>query len=614
MNSLWKARKGTTLVEILVVMVVLLVGIMTVITMFPTGFRVVRAAESQTIATKLAQAEVERWKNMPGNLPDAILPLDFSNAIINDQDPGPGFEGMMPTTVTGQYYPGNAGNFRWVRNETTPIPVGSYFQTGGGALYGSRYNLAFAPIEVELDPGKPGQYLGLSVKSGDLQRRVGDSQDRIFLRRGQYGVDYTLGTSGTQPCFYVCFSYDQDPSHIYHVSYSYTVSATSPASDTQYLSTVDQTVNPSATGDWVAVPITAPAGYDVESVEEGSDSCARGFMQVVNNWSNDPYEFTLADSILGIVAFNPLAHNALERTARGVRAVTARIDYRIYDPRIIREERVVAALNEDLDGDPQHLNDHTQIKLALRFILDSGDPTDVHDGDATDNPDEPTFEGLVKQRLGMEVNSSADLAIPQAMLIIDLATGLRVEMPGGSIDFKNGIVHLPERANLIDWSSLPVPDLQDVLLQGRHLKFFYRADGDWSVQCQKAYSYYLREYGANPVDYREFKLIQDGDGLWKLLFARCMSGQSVAVDYTYTDAGGVIRKVSGKNLRLSDDVIPDGGNLCSYVVLGPSGTAVNPSDRIIVVGTSFRSRVIWRDGRAWRYVDIDTNLTRNSTP
>ena len=92
-----------------------------------------------------------------------------------------------------------------------------------------------------------------------------------------------------------------------------------------------------------------------------------------------------------------------------------------------------------------------------------------------------------------------------------------------------------------------------------------------------------------------------------------MAGQSVAVDYTYTDSSGV-HKVTGKNLRISDDSILVAGNPCAYVVLGPSDVSVNPSDRIIVVGTSFRSRVIWRDGKAWRYVDIDTNLTRNSTP
>lgn len=625
MNSLLRARKGTTLVEILVVMVILLVGIMTVVVMFPSGFRVVRAAESQTIATKLAQAEVERWKNMPGNLPDAILPLDFSatglsNTILNGQDPGPGFDGMMPTGTAGRFYPGNSGNFRMVENETTPIPVGSFFQTGGGAIYGSRYNLAFSPVELQPDPSNAGQYLGISVKSGDLRRRVGDHDDRIYLRRGQYGVDYTLGTSNGKPCFYACFSYDRNPTHEYRISYSYTVSKSSGSTggeDIKYLTEIDQLVNPSANGDWVPVEINVPADYDIEQVDDGTDSCARGFAQVVT-WSDDPYEFTVADSILGIIAFNPRAKNALETTVKGVRAVAARISYRIYDTRIIREQKVASTPNEDMDGNGT--NDHIQIKLALRHVLDSGDPDDVTDGDATDNPGEQTFEGLVYQHLGMEITNDSQILVKQPLLVIDLATGLRVELPAPGqygldirhypIDFEAGIVHLPETANLIDWNSQPLPDTANVPLAGRHLRFFYRADGDWSVQCQKAYSYFLRDYDTQ-IDYRRYRLVQDTDG-WKLAFARCMSGQSVAVDYTYTDAGGTIHKVSGKNLRISDDTITVGGAQCAYVSLGPTGTVINPSDRIIVVGTSFRSRVIWRDGKVWRHVDIDTNLTRNS--
>lgn len=616
-------------------MVVLLVGIMTIVTMFPTGFRVVRAAESQTIATKLAQAEVERWKNMPGNLPDAILPLAFqatwdSNyTIINEQDPGPQFVGMQDAGVAGRYYPGNAGNFRMVLNEVTPIPVASYFQTGGGAMYGSRYNLAFSPIEVN-GPDANGQYDGITVKSGDLLRRVGDSDSSMYVRSGQYGIDYNV----TNGAFRVCLSYDRNPTHIYYVSYSYSVHNPQ-TGDTQYLSTVDQEVHPKDDSDpnynngWVDVPVSVPTDYviDGDEIEAGSDTCARGFAQVVYNWDpRDIYEFTIADSILGIVAFNPRAHNALERTARGVRAVTARVSYRIYDTRIIREERVMALPNEDLDEDGS--NDHTAVKLALKYVLNSGDPTVIGDGDPTDNPGEPTFEGLVYRHLGVQVGGANDILVPQSLLVIDLSTGLRVEMPttlptgmDGSrypIDYQAGIVHLPDRANLIDWSSSvpkdktgnPYPECVNVPLRGRHLRFFYRADGDWSMQCQKAYCFFIRDYDVQ-IDFRRFRLIQDGDGLWKLIFARCMAGQSVAVDYTYSDADGV-HKVSGQNLRLSDDPLMLGGINYCYAVLGPPGASIDPRDRIIVVGTSFRSRIVWRDGRTWRHVDIDTSLTRNS--
>ncbi|MGI6296675.1 MAG: hypothetical protein ACOX3G_11365 [Armatimonadota bacterium] len=625
MKGLSNNRRGTSLVEILVVMLVLLVGIMTVIQMFPTGFRVVRAAESQTIASKLAQAEVERWKNMPGNLPDGVLPIKPDGTVINDQNPGPPFFGFSNDLVGGIYEAGNVINSRYVRNETTPIPVGSFFTSGAGAAYGSKYTLAFSPIEVSADPDNPGLYLGLTIKSGDLQRRIGSSDSRIFLRAGQYGIDYDLTSSGGLPAFMVNFNYDRNPNHAYHISYSYWVENKSTGEAT-LLSEVDQTVRPSPDGDWVPVEIRPPDAYplsdfDVTEVEEGADSCARGFVQVPpRGWSNDPYEFALVDSIMGVVAFNPRARNMTERTARGVRAITARIDYRIYDPRIIREDRIVPPLNEDPFNEGE--NTHSAIKLALRFILNAGSPMSITDGDATDNPDEPTFEGLVKRQLGMPLSSPADLLVPQSVLIIDLATGLRVEIPPDAppfyaIDYKAGVVHLPKKANLIDWNSEPLSDTHDVPLAGRHLRFFYRADGDWSVQCQKAYSYYLRKRDTSRVDYRHFKLRTAPSGQYQLLFARSDSGKDVTVDYSYW-IGNVEHKVVGKLYRLSDDwtADPDAPNVkCAYVNLDiPPGGVIDSGSRIVVVGASFRARVTWRDGRNWRFVDIDTDLTRNSSP
>ena len=138
------------------------------------------------------------------------------------------------------------------------------------------------------------------------------------------------------------------------------------------------------------------------------------------------------------------------------------------------------------------------------------------------------------------------------------------------------------------------------------------------MQCQNAYSYYLRKWDTNQVDYCHFKLRAPNGGPYQLLFARCDSGKSVTVDYSYLDSGGIPRNVVGMTFMISDDWTLDDdvpNSQCGYVTLDvPAGAKVDPSARIIVVGASFRSRVIWRDGKNWRYVDIDTNLTRNSSP
>ena len=302
-----------------------------------------------------------------------------------------------------------------------------------------------------------------------------------------------------------------------------------------------------------------------------------------------------------------------EFTSRGKQAIVARISYNIYDPRIIREDKVIPAPNEHIDYPGAPAGDSsTRIKLSLRFILSAGDPDVIGDGDPTDNPDEPTFEGLVRKRLGKPVNNASELLVKQSMLIIDLATGLRVDMTNVKLDQNdrnNGVVHLPATANLVDYTGYPRDDTHDISLKGRHLRFFYRADGDWSVQCQKAYTYYLRKYNTILMDYRHFRVWTHGDTSY-LLFALCEEGKSVSVNYTYLDSDGNTQKVVGRPCKISEDWVEDNGTRYAYVDLG---VLLDPGARVVVVGTSFRARVIWRDGKHWRFVDMDTNLTRNSS-
>lgn len=601
MNRIWSAKRGTTLVEILVVMVVLLIGIMTVIQMFPTGFRVVRAAESRTIASKLAEGEIERWKNMPANLPTAILPIDDTGAVINTQYPGPPFTDFTDAGG-GIYGRGNVLNIRQIYGETTVIPVPSYFQFGGGTAYGSQYTLAFSPIDVH-DNGD-GTYDGLVVKSGELQRRRGDHDfSPPYLRQGQYAIAFDEG-GGAQ--FYVAFprypGNGSSPAPVYYINYSYWVEN---SGKLEMVSVIDQPVDlsngGSATsydGDWVTVPVNAPAGFN--GVEPDTDTCARGFRPRSGPWSKDPYEYYLADPYLGIIAFNPTGYGRYERTASGVKPLSARVDYRIYDPRILREDRVI----------PQPAPGATEIpiKLALRFILDAGDPANLNDGDPTDNPDEPTFEGLIravdvggvpKLTLGVPLSEGAYPIVNSSVMIIDLASGLRLDMSAVSIDHAAGVVHLPLEADFVDWDGNHVE--VGASLAGKHLRFFYRADGDWSVQCSKAYTNYARDWGIGKrdPDFEHYTVINNRT----LTFAACHGGQTVAVDYTFS-LDGEEHKIVGESHRISDDTFdcdlnyPAGADLVRIYA---------------VVGTSFRARVIWRDGRNWRYVDMDTNLTRTSS-
>ena len=128
------------------------------------------------------------------------------------------------------------------------------------------------------------------------------------------------------------------------MSYSYWIVDNS--GNKELRSVVDQPVNPPDgqwAFEWYTISAGAPSGWTVLEIDEGSESCARGFTeQVGSGWSaNDPYEFKLADPIIGTIAFNPSGNGAFEYTAFGLRPLQARISYRRYDPRIIREDKVV---------------------------------------------------------------------------------------------------------------------------------------------------------------------------------------------------------------------------------------------------------------------------------
>lgn len=590
------SNRGTSLIEILVVMLVLLIGIMTVIRVFPMGFGVVKSAESQTIATRLAQREVERWKNMAENLPDGIVPIDEAGVVINTMYPGPPFDGWKDNG-SGGYERGNLLNLRQVVGETTSIPVGSFFTAGGHTLYGSRYTLAFGPIDAKVT-NEQGAILinGLTIKGGDLRRRRGNADnDPPYLRRGEYAIDYGDGA----PSFLVAFP-RENREMLYYLTYSYWEESTG----TPILRTVlDDAVliPPDYNGGWITVDLTQLPGFDASTfveIESNTDSCARGFraVQAICGNSQDPYEYVLADSICGVIAFNPVGHEAYEYTAQGIRPLVARINYRIYDLRIIREDKVL--------NNPQ--NNKISVKMSLSHILDAGSPTNFEDGVATDNPNEETYEGLIQGPGGVPV-------VPLSMLAIDLATGFRVDETMLDIDFDKGIVTIPENANLINFGGNVVSS--NVPMAGRHVRFFYRADGDWTVSCQKAYTRYTREYDTPTVDYRHFKLAAPQAGALgnRLLFAVCESGKTVSVDYTYVDSGGMERKIVGESHRISDESVEDtvsgNTNRFSYVDLTPPRSATLIKD-VVVVGTSFKTRVAWRDGRNWRHVDIETTLMR----
>jgi hypothetical protein len=587
-------RRGTSLVEVLVTMSVLVVGIMVMIQMFPSGFSVIKTAEQKTVASRLAQAEISRWSSRAANLPDAFLPVVFDPAgnyqvIDNYQMSKRGAQlASFVSDGVGGWIRGNVLNLRLVMGETVAFSEASFFETTGGTTFGSRYMLAYGPVDTYHyeDSANAGVMLlkNFAVRSQDMRRLP---EDVAPSAGNQYSIDY--GTSGN-PTFNIAFIPNTTThARIYYITYSYWANN---GTFNQMVTKVNQeiVVPTGYDGSWIPISIIdIPAGYTFSELVPFTEKVCRGYrlLQGAETWSDDAYEFTLSDPLLGLLAFNP--------KARFEGNGSAKVDYLVYDPRIMTEDVVV----------PQASTSRIAIKLPLRFLLDSRSGSSVSDGMSTQNPDEPTFEGLMRQagastggdpipQLGAQATGTADLLINGAIMVIDVSTGLLVDPE--SVDFGQGIVYINSSSDLRKRTDAAAT-ITGAAMSGRRIRIYYRASGDWAVQVTKAYSRYSRSY-TGAVNHSQFA--QDNVLTRRLYFAKLYAGQTVLVDYTY--GGSEQNKVAGESYRISDDYATNG--LC-YIDLR------QVPDRIYsVIGGSVRARIMWRDSFNWRLADSESLILR----
>ncbi|MEQ1933128.1 MAG: prepilin-type N-terminal cleavage/methylation domain-containing protein, partial [Fimbriimonadaceae bacterium] len=149
---------GTSLVELLVVMVILLVGILAVVQIFPRGLQLIGIERSKTMMVNMANAEMDRIRGNLGQLPEQILPVSYTttNIIITDSNRDPNDLGPMTNRIntTGTLldlvgnplvawqYGSGPNNVRRIVGEGTTIPAPRYI----GTSYGGLMTLQFAPI------------------------------------------------------------------------------------------------------------------------------------------------------------------------------------------------------------------------------------------------------------------------------------------------------------------------------------------------------------------------------------------------------------------------------------------------------------------------------------
>jgi type II secretory pathway pseudopilin PulG len=598
-----KAEAGISLIEVLVVIVLLLVGVFSVIRLFPAGFTIGQRTEEATVAARLAKSALDYYAATAASLPDGIAGVRWdaqsnSYVIADDITPDDLSDSNVVPSGVDPYYVSNINIHRRILGETVRIPVPLPTQTGSGSVY----MLSSGPILAPPDPSNPGKYLNINISGQPMIRRTQEStgSPAPFLRSpAEYAIDYDDAQIGFYPVGYprrfeLTFSYfDADDGNL----------AKTPAAP--------QVIDvPAGYAGWFTIASPNNGQGEPNDIVPDSDVCARAFVQLApgDPWSTeDPYQYRfLSPSIpaggfanIGVLAFNPNGRDYVEQTSGGARPLTAKIDYDVLDWRILRDER------------PMAVSTPARVRLSLKNIKKVGDIQD----------DQTVYPGLF--RLGGA--PTVDL------LVYDVATGGLVDPSNYVVDYKEGIVHFTDA-------------FAEANANGT-FRFFYKAHGDWGVQVQKALANYRRGYTARP-SFGQFTLdtvtLVDGDHP-RIYFTLSEAGKTVLIremhylSYDSTTGTTTVRRASNETYRINDQRSAfenRGGVLVTYVDLRDRHSSATdlavgwPAPGLVqpvvgVQGLSFRARVIWQSGARvnetgggnevrtrYRKLEMNTVLTR----
>ncbi len=499
---------GTTLVELLVVIVVLSIGILAVLQIFPSGLRILAYNRNAEIATKLAQDEAQRFVGRSDQMPESIDPVYYQYdptsmtvKTYSDRFRRPGDYSLVNTgslDSTGNvvdsgghtlgYWPYLSGPnlFRRVVGEGGRVPAPR--QVGG--YYGGLMVLQFTPIAVnQLDPGK------FQIYGADMNRLLGTPQTGETPQSFHYyvqNIDQPTNANLILPA-------DSSIQKTYRLAMAFYVSkgGTTYKKDrddipitvapitgggfyTLSLANGDPPINPAT----ITGPPQNPAqgwldtGETFVSAELESIRVARQYEPILTpDTFSDPYQYKLLDQSLGLILFSDQAYNTYElRNGRRV-PLEAHVNYDVYDWRVMRDEFRVP------DGQvPQ-----VKLELGNWKILGHRD-----------------VDNTVYQGLSPFIPDGKSSSKRSDMIFMDMETG-GIILPKSATRLSGGtpleLIHVDKSvgiATFYDADNDPNNGLtgeivypgstlaSDINLTGRSIRAMYESNGEWMTQVSMA--------------------------------------------------------------------------------------------------------------------------------
>lgn len=489
-------RKGTSLVEVLVVIVIFSIGILAIVQIFPGGFQALAQTRNQSVATQLGRDEVERLKARPDLLPEQIVPVTYvfsagdvqilSDASRRADDLGPAAQaldqnGQLLDTggnpLGNWMYLSGANNSRRIIGEGDVVPAPRQV----GNLYGGLRVLQFGPIVFNQ------QYRALfPVYGNDMTRRLGDPEGR--MREWEFYVDEPETAGAT---LYIRQAANNRSYRLTMTAYVQT------GGGVVQRDVVDAIVDVAAGGGVASFPVASFAGLtggeSFLGVEWESVRLARLFQRLPVGSSfdpTDPYQYMVLDegagnSSLGLLLFNPRGYNFTVRGPQGRRIpLLARVNYDVFDWRILRDNFRVPSSRPA-----------TQ-RLMVGGLKVLGNAVNA--------------DGTVYQGIGVQLPNATGNPENRDIAIVDTETGgvYLERTPGGQplmqIDKSMGSVTFLDGDNDVNnglQGMLMLPGANSPVtlpIQGRSVRALYQARNEWSLQVLKAPSIYRQAFNARP--------------------------------------------------------------------------------------------------------------------
>ncbi len=635
-------RRGTSLVEVLVVIVVFLVGILAIVQIFPGGFRILNRTRDMSIATNLGRDEIERIKARSNQMPDMILPVDYTwtgsdflisaNANRAPGDLGPVSNSLdedgnlrdASNNVIGKWGELTGANVvRRVVGESTRVPAPRLLDAADPTSYGGLLVLQFAPVLFN-----PNYQSLLSVFGNDMYQREGVPERP--LRSYEYYLD-----NDDDPAATISVPADRN---LAGITWNYRLTLTAYVGagvGTEAKTYLDIPVAAAPTANGFQAFSIASFIPDFKGCDPGSVRVSRQFDRVASFTDGNPYEYRVLNGSLGSLLFNPAGYDTTVPQPSGRRTpLLARVSYDVLDWRILREDFRLE------DAQP------AQKKLALQGLMIVGDagtdskpwtglPFDVPAASGTQRVDLVVMDldtgGVYLYDRTHPADPNPNGTILNTTPPDPTKSSYTVDQSGGRILFNdfdrdpsNGVqlrLILPGSGNIIT-----------VDAGGRSVRALYMARNEWAVQAMKAPSVYARGDTSPGIGqyYVGGSSAFGGIGT-RLYFPRADLGSSITVDEVYgvrngnpvgpLSFSGTLRAISGDPLGLPAlDLSTIVDSLDSarfgYAVRGVKGASLsvrvlhNPNKLNLTADSAKNLRALeaWMQG--WRRSTTTTYLQR----